>query len=262
MSDLRDAAGGVVKRQDGVVQGRHDAARKNHQRFGQYLGQRQVRRAGHLCQRVLFRQRYHQRFAGNQQALQAGRHRTGGVQQKTGVNLTALQRALLHIPGGLNQLQLNAGMPLPERPDPARQQVKPNGGHKRQAQPPGFAVGVGTGEPRQGLCAHQQVTRFGHQRRARHGQLHAAFGAVKQFDAQQHFELCNRLCQRGLGHVELLGSAAKVQRVGHGQKLPPQTQLDQRILRATAGHVFASFHTHGILIQRKKWIGKNKLIHA
>ena len=228
MRDLRGAAGSVVQRHDGIVQRGHDAARKNHQRLGQHVGQRQ---ALQQRQRVLLGQRHHQRFAGDQQALQAGRDHAGGMQYKTGVDFTALQRALLHIPGGFNQLQLHAGVPLAKRADPARQQVKPDSGHKRQAQAPSLSIGIGAGQPGQGLRAGQQVARLRHQRRARHGQLHAAFGAVKQFDAEQPFKLGNRLCQRGLGHVQLLGGAAKVQRVGHSQKLPPQTQLDQGGLR-------------------------------
>jgi hypothetical protein len=83
----------VIQAQDGVVQRGDDAPRKDHQRLGQHLGQRQRGRAG---QRVVVGQGQHQGLARHQRVLQAGGRKAGRMQHEARVNFAARQRLQLH----------------------------------------------------------------------------------------------------------------------------------------------------------------------
>ena len=61
-------------------------------------------------------------------------------------------------------------------------------------------------------------------------------------------KLRNGLRERRLRHVQALGGTAKMQFIGHGEKLPPQTKLNQK-RRTRGGNT--GFHIQHILIHHK-----------
>ena len=121
-------------------------------------------------------------------------------------------------------------MPLAKATHPLRQQGVTDGGHERQPQAAGLAIGGGTRHGRQGLGTRQQILHLRQQGGAAGTQPHAALGALEQAHAQQGLELGNALCQRRLGHVQAAGGTAEMQLLRHRHELAPHAQVDGSII--------------------------------
>lgn len=78
--------------------------------------------------------------------------------------------------------------------------------------------------------AGEDADRLGLEELSRRGERHLPRGAVEQRDVELGFELPDRVRQRGLRDVQLLGRLAEMARVGHGDEVAKMPELHRDLL--------------------------------
>src|SRR5512132_1464177 len=223
---VRIEPGGPTGGEDVVEQSGADRARKEDERLGAQVGQRNRRRRG---ARMRCRQGDHERLLQQREhgvlSLRVAQRRTDERRVDSAVEHGAQLFRRVHLGEAEHDPRVRR---LIAAEHVEHDRGEGAGAGIADAQVAGFTPPRSLRRQRRPLGLHQQSLRFRLQHAAGLAQFDVSFAPPEQGHAQRSLQFADLLRQRRLRHAQTFGSAAEVQLSGNGEKVAELAQLHRR----------------------------------